>query len=216
MTSQVPPPVTGETGVGRPATGTTGDVTGRKAYPAPAPTELRRALLTGPAAGATFAAVAVTVVSAVLDDHHLAGAVSALVAAAVVTAASAVTGALGVWSAAARPETVFAAAMASFMTKILVFAVALALIGSVDTARRVPFAVAAISAVLAWLTVEVVLVMRLRTSAAAVFGPPVPGATPAAVQPPGHGGKGSSASAGACGTTSSVPPPDVGSGPPVG
>lgn len=135
--------------------------------------ELRRALLTAPALAAGIAGVVVAVGSAVLDGHHLAAAVSALVAAAVVVAASAVTGVLGVRSAAARPEAVFAAAMVSFMTKVLVFAVALAVIGSVDSARRVPFAIGAITAVLVWLAVEVVGVARLRSTGAAVFGPPI-------------------------------------------
>ena len=139
----------------------------------PDPAELRRALLTAPATVTGVAAVVVAVLAAVLDDHHVAAAVSALAAAAVVVLASTITGVLGVRSAAARPEAVFAAAMVSFMSKVLVFAVALAVIGSVDGARRVPFALAAITAVLVWLAVEVVLVARLRSTGAAVFGPPV-------------------------------------------
>jgi len=164
-------------------------VTRPPALQGPEPTELRRAelrraLLTAPAMAAGVAAIVVAVVSAALDGHHVAAAVSALVAAAVVIAASGVTGVLGVRSAAARPEAVFAAAMVSFMTKVLVFAVALAVIGSVDSARRVPFAIGAITAVLVWLTVEVVGVARLRSTGAAVFGPPIT-AGPASETTPG-------------------------------
>lgn len=174
MTAQVPPPVTGP-----PVTGESVAVSAGSVVQGPEPAELRRALLTAPAAGTGVAVVVVAVVAAVLDAHHVAAAVSALVAGAVVVLASTITGVLGVRSAAARPEAVFAAAMVSFMTKVLVFAIALAVIGSVDGARRVPFAVAAITAVLVWLAVEVVLVARLRSTGAAVFGPPVTAATQA-------------------------------------
>ena len=221
MTAQVPPPVTGRPvterpGTGRPPTGESIAVTPGPAVQGPEPAELRRALLTAPAAATGGAVLVVAVVAAVLDDHHAAAAVSALVAGAVVVVASTITGVLGVRSATARPEAVFAAAMVSFMTKILVFAVALAAIGSVEAARRVPFAVAAIVAVLVWLAVEVVLVARLRSTGAAVFGPPVTTGTEPGTGSTGGVGEGSSGSIEGPAPASSAPARDFGSGPPVG
>lgn len=134
--------------------------------------QVRRALLISPAAITGAAAVIVAVLSGVLDSHHLAAVVSALVGSLVVVFASAITGALGVRTATARAEAVFAVAMVSFLTKVLVFAIALAVIGSVGSARRLPFAAGAIVAVLVWLAVEVWAVSRLRSTGAAVFGPP--------------------------------------------
>ena len=136
------------------------------------PRELRRVLLTVPAAAAGAAGVVVAVVAGVLDSHHLAAVVSAAVAVAVVLLASGITGMLGVRTATARAEAVFAIAMVSFLTKVLVFAIALAVVGSVDAARRVPFAAGAITAVLVWLAAEVAGVARMRSTGAAVFGPP--------------------------------------------
>lgn len=150
--------------------------------------ELRAALLTRPAAATAVAAVMVAAVAAALDTHPVAAAVSALVAAAVVLATSAVTGLLGVRTAAARAEAVFAAAMASFAGKVVVFAVALGIVGHVTAARRIPFAVSAIAAVLVWLTVEVAFVARLRAAGATVFGPPVGRAARGALGRDHHGG----------------------------
>lgn len=134
--------------------------------------ELRNALLVRPAVVTAAAGVVVVVLAAALDGHRAAGAVSALVGVAVVLLASGITGVLGIRTATARAEAVFAIAMVSFLTKVLVFAVALAVVGSVPGAHRIPFGVAAIVSVLVWLAVEVFLVSRLRSTGAAVFGPP--------------------------------------------
>jgi len=145
--------------------------------------ELRRALLTRPAAVSAGAAVLMAAGSAALDSHRLAAAGAALVAGAVVIGSSAVTGLLGVRTAAARAEAVFAAAMASFAVKVLVFGIALGIAGHVGAARRTPFALTAIVAVLVWLAVEVHAVARMRSTGAVVFGPPpdLPAATPAGI-----------------------------------
>lgn len=154
--------------------------------------ELRQALLTRPTAVSSVAAVVVSAGSAVLDDHRLAAAVSGLVAAAVVIGCSAITGLLGVRTATARAEAVFAAAMASFAIKVLVFGIALGFAGHVDGVRRTSFAVTAIVAVLVWLAVEVRAVGRLQSTGAVVFGPPPPVPGPGQQSPgrtgPGAGG----------------------------
>jgi len=137
--------------------------------------ELRGALLTRPAVATTAAVVVMAAGSAALDGHRVAAALSALVAGAVVVGSSAVTGLLGVRTAAARAEAVFAAAMASFAVKVLVFGAALGVAGHIDAARPTAFALTAIAAVLVWLGVEVHAVSRMRSTGAVVFGPPPAG-----------------------------------------